>query len=170
MNNESKEITDIPGFPNYGADRKGNIYSYNYRRSSEMKMLKPQKHTEGYSIVTLFADGKQKVCYVHRLIAKTFIPNTKNKKMLDHINHDRKDNRVENLRWVTRQENAWNTKATGTTFVKSRRSDVHMALSKLFCFASIVTKSCWAVANISVHQKWRITCHLSLVPTILRYQ
>ena len=122
MSNESKEITDIPGFPNYGADKKGNIYSYNYRRGGEMKMLKPQKHTEGYSIVTLFADGKQKVCYVHRLIAKTFIPNTKNKKMLDHINHDKKDNRVENLRWVPRQENAWNTKATGTTFVKSRNT------------------------------------------------
>jgi hypothetical protein len=116
------EIRDIPGFPNYGADRKGNVYSYNYRGTGKTKMLKPCHHTEGYSIVTLFADGKQKVCYVHRLIAKTFIPNTKNKKMLDHINHDKKDNRVENLRWVTREENAWNSKATGTTYIKSRNS------------------------------------------------
>lgn len=46
---------------------------------------------------------------VHRLIAETFIPNPENKQEIDHTNRNPQDNRVENLRWATRQENCRNT-------------------------------------------------------------
>lgn len=45
----------------------------------------------------------------HRLVAETFIPNPENKREVDHINRNTSDNRVENLRWVTRSENNRNT-------------------------------------------------------------
>lgn len=48
--------------------------------------------------------------YVHRLIAKYFVPNPENKPFVDHINRNTHDNRAENLRWVTHTENMNNRK------------------------------------------------------------
>lgn len=59
----------------------------------------------GYRRFSLYKDGKVKRAYVHRLVAESFIPNVNNKPEIDHINTVRHDNRVENLRWVTRKEN-----------------------------------------------------------------
>ena len=57
--------------------------------------------------------------YVHRVVAETFIENPRGCKEVDHINHDKQDNRVENLRWVTREENQANlSKFTKRTYWK----------------------------------------------------
>ena len=41
----------------------------------------------------------------HRIIALQFIDNPNNLPSIDHINHNRQDNRIENLRWVTTSDN-----------------------------------------------------------------
>jgi len=68
-------------------------------------ILKTYDNGRGYLTVTLYKDRKGAHKYVHRLIAEAFIPNPDNKKYVDHIDTNRKNNCVANLRWVTGSEN-----------------------------------------------------------------
>ena len=62
----------------------------------------------GYLSVNLSKYNKQKMFSVHRLIAITFIPNPDSKPCIDHIDTDKTNNHVNNLRWCTMSENMRN--------------------------------------------------------------
>jgi hypothetical protein len=71
-------------------------------------IVTPTLQKTGYYSVPLYLpsnDRKFKRISVHRIIAKMFIPNVCNKPCVNHINHDRSDNRIENLEWCTHKEN-----------------------------------------------------------------
>jgi hypothetical protein len=69
------------------------------------KILKPANHKEGYCFVYLCKDTKKQFCYIHRLVAETFIQNIENKPCVNHIDCDPSNNCVDNLEWCTQQEN-----------------------------------------------------------------
>lgn len=81
------------------------------------RILTPTISKRGYYVVTLHKNGVSKTCTVHRLIATAFIPNPDNKPYIDHIDTNRLNNDVCNLRWVTSKENANNP----LTLEKNRR-------------------------------------------------
>ena len=74
----------------------------------EERILKPNKTKYGYLMVELRKNKKPKSFLVHRLVAMTFISNPENKPEVDHINADKTNNNVNNLRWVTAKENVRN--------------------------------------------------------------
>lgn len=74
-------------------------------RHDKEKMLKPTDNGNGYLIVSYQDGGRRKNYYVHRLVASAFLPGYEEGMVVDHINHDRADNRAENLEWVSQKEN-----------------------------------------------------------------
>lgn len=72
------------------------------------KILRPHYSKTGHAMVMLCKDSKVYPSLVHRLVAIAFIPNPENKPVVDHIDTDATNNRVDNLRWVTVRENTLN--------------------------------------------------------------
>ena len=68
----------------------------------------------GYCRVDLHYDSKRHHKRVHRLVAEHFIPNPGNLPQVDHINGDRQDNRVENLRCASNITNSGNARASSS--------------------------------------------------------
>ena len=63
---------------------------------------------DGYLLVTLRKNDKQKCFSVHSLVARAFIENTHNNPQIDHIDGCRTNNNKDNLRWCTASENSLN--------------------------------------------------------------
>ncbi len=98
-----EEYKIIEGFENYLVSNFGNV-----RNNKTSKIIKPYLDDKGYNKVDLYKNGGRKSFKVHRLVGNAFIPNPKNKLQIDHINNNRTDNNVNNLRWCTNQENNQN--------------------------------------------------------------
>lgn len=72
------------------------------------RILVPTIGKRGYYVVGLSKEGKTVLKTLHRLIAIAFIPNPKNLPYIDHIDTNRLNNSIDNLRWCTPKENSNN--------------------------------------------------------------
>jgi hypothetical protein len=103
---ENETFKLIKKYPNYYISNFGRIKSINY---NEEKILNINIDSRGYKYIDLLHLGKPKKKFrIHRLIAKYFIPNPEKKKLIDHIDRNRLNNNIDNLRWVTHAENNFN--------------------------------------------------------------
>ena len=101
----------------YQVSNFGRILSLNYKKTGKAGLMKLTKIKDGYFQVGLSKNGEYKKCYVHRLVAQTFIPNPENLPEVNHIDEDKTNNFVflnedglvdkekSNLEWKNHRDN-----------------------------------------------------------------
>ena len=103
-------------FPKYSVSDTGIVFRGGRILKSHPRgsIVKNGKRYQSVNISIYDDNGKfmkQIKYYVHRLVAETFIENPNNLSDVDHIDRNKENNRVDNLRWCSRIENmAWNAK------------------------------------------------------------
>lgn len=107
MNETWKQVI---GYDMYQVSNLGRI-----RNKNTGKVLKPVYQPSGYTIVCLRKDGKNNTEPVRRIVMNAFNPiDNSNKYDIIHIDNDKTNNTVDNLKWVTRKYNMANNNSVST--------------------------------------------------------
>ena len=93
----------IKEYPVYEISNCGRVRSWH---KGKPKILTPWLDSKKkYYMITLTIDNKQQKFLIHRLVAEYFVDNPQNKPVVNHIDHNTRNNYCDNLEWVTVQEN-----------------------------------------------------------------
>ena len=91
----------ISGFENsYAVTEDGRVWSY-----KTGAWLKPRTGGKGYLVVSLCKDGKPQNYYIHRLVARAYVPNEHKAPNVNHKDGSKRNNAASNLEWCTQMEN-----------------------------------------------------------------
>lgn len=100
-----EQFTPIRDYETYAISQSGNVLDL---RSKKLMKQYPNKNAGDYFQVSLINECGYKSFRVHRLVAETFLPNPNNLPEVDHIDRNRHNNHIDNLRWCSRSENQIN--------------------------------------------------------------
>lgn len=133
---------DIPGTDGeYKISNQGKVAT-----TKTGRILTPSIDARGYERVCLFKMDRRRRYKVHRLVAITFIPNPGNKEQVNHKDGNKRNNSVENLEWVTNEENMHHSRENGLhdghkKFCESRKKRIiatHIESGEDIVFDSIL--------------------------------
>ena len=102
---DTEQYIDLIGFDKYEILT---TEPFTIRRKDNKRVVTETLMRNGYIKVGLNTQSGQVNRYKHRLIAQQFIPNPDNLPEVDHIDRNRQNNTLSNLRWVSRSENCRN--------------------------------------------------------------
>lgn len=92
----------IPGHENYSITEDGRVWTHRLRSG----WMRPTIDRVGYVRFNLDdGTGKKKGMYAHRLVALAYIPNPDRKPYVNHKDHNKANNSIDNLEWCTHAEN-----------------------------------------------------------------
>ena len=95
-----------PIYKDYASDENGNIYSF---KSGEAKIINPCENYKGYLRFGICNNGKVKRYQVHRFVYECLNNRLiENEYEIDHLDKDKKNNSITNLRFVSRTTNILN--------------------------------------------------------------
>lgn len=89
----------------YEVSNRGRIKKPNYRNTGKDKILKLSNDKGGYKKIGLWKDGKMKNVSVHRIVALAFLGSCPDGYTVDHIDFNRANNNISNLRYLPANEN-----------------------------------------------------------------
>ena len=102
----------------------GDVYSVR-RQGHKGGFVKQRVNNSGYLRVSLSNNGENKAYFVHRLVAKAFIPNPENKQFVNHKDGNKTNNHVSNLEWCTKSENMQHAVKIGLVHNKGLQGEKH---------------------------------------------
>jgi len=95
---------EIDGYENYLIYDDGRVQNKKTKR-----FLKQFFNKDAYYLVGLYKNGKRKCFSTHRLVALHYLDSVEGKNEIDHIDRNKTNNHISNLRWCNRSENTLNT-------------------------------------------------------------
>lgn len=126
-----------------------------------------ENNPNSYISVGLWQNGKCKQRMLHRLVAEAFIPNPENKPFVNHIDGNKRNNKVENLEWVTCKENnehAFQTRLNPRTGLGTKVKCVETGIIYAsFNEASRATKCSIDVIHRSINKKCKTRSGLTFI-------
>lgn len=122
----------------YGTSGRYEVSTFGRVRNAKTQKILSTQDKHGYRKLNLHVDGKLIHKYVHRLVAETFIANPDNKPQVNHIDGIHDNNHIENLEWVTADEN--HQHAIDNDLAKKARYAGHRSRKALLSKAEIITK------------------------------
>ena len=154
-----EEWREIDENKNYLVSNTGKVKGVGWHMHN--KPLSPKEIPSGYVHVCLGRTGgeKAKYRYIHRLVAKAFVPNPQKKRCVNHIDGDKKNNHANNLEWVTYSENMqkgikaghlkWNKAHHGAKLTEEDVRDIR-TLEGVFTCKQVA--DLWGVAPLTIYK------------------
>lgn len=108
-------MKEHPVYSGYFVTPDGRVFSN--RRKQTIKELN-QTLVNDYLSIIVYHNGRQIRKSVHRLVAETYLPNPNNLPQVNHIDENKINNNLNNLEWVTHQQNAEHSLCKKTYFIQ----------------------------------------------------
>lgn len=162
-----KDVKDYEGM--YQVSNQGKIKTVKRGKCKIVRLILDNK---GYYRYSLYKNGKSITVKVHRLVAQHFIKNPKNKPQVNHINGVKTDNRVENLEWMTNEENMHHSKINGLRKGKMPSAEQNhnskLTNDDVRYIRSVYKKNCRKFGGGALSKKFNV--HISTIIDVVNYK